>query len=111
MVVVNWAPSVVETFKPPSIVDKPIGLEEKYFEGHVERVTSFRDRHKNSDSGEVQRSLLSAVLGSLDNNYVGTYWNYYGYSAYTKGYSNPETIRLAYMYAQLLSSSTESNVI
>jgi hypothetical protein len=96
---VNWDPSIVEKFKKPKVVDKPRGLEEKYFEEHVERVTSFHHRHAYSGPDKAQESLLSAMLRSLENANVGTYNRYHAYAAYAKGYSDPETIRLAYMYA------------
>ena|SRR5487761_1178385 len=101
-VMVNWDASVVEKFKKPKVVDKPHGLEEIYFEAHVEHVTSFHHRHAGSSPDEVQGQLLSAMLRSLENANVGTYNKYHAYAAYTKGYSDPETIRLAYMYAQYL---------
>lgn len=99
---VNWAPSIVEKFKPPMVIDKPDDFEKKYFEGHVERVTSFFQRHHDESStpDEVQKSFLSAVLNSLSNDNIGTYWNYFAYAVYTMGHSHPETIRLAHMYAQ-----------
>ena len=99
---VNWAPSIVEKFKPPTVIDKPDDFEKKYFEGHVERVTSFFQRHHDESStpDEVQKSFLSAVLNSLRNDNKGTYWNYFAYAVYTMGHSHPETIRLAHMYAQ-----------
>jgi hypothetical protein len=112
-VMVNWAPSMIEMFKPSDVVDKPDGLEERYFEAHVERVTSFQLRHEKSTPEEVQRSLLSAMLGSLDNDYVGKYWNFFAYAAYTKGYTDPETVRLSYMCAQheFPSKPIESNCL
>jgi hypothetical protein len=102
---VNWEPSIVEQFKQPKVVDKPHDLEDTYFEEHVERVDSFHEHHHDAGSspGEVQSSLLSAMLRSLDDANVGMYNKYHAYAAYTKGYSHAETIRLAYMYAQHLS--------
>lgn len=97
MVMVNWEPSVVERFKKPNVVDKPDGLERKYFEEHVEHVNSFFVRHQHSKPNEFQKSFLMALLRSLDNEYVSKYSNFHNYATYTKGYSDPETIRLAYM--------------
>jgi RNA-dependent RNA polymerase len=94
---VNWSPSVVEKFKQPNVVDKPDGLEGRYFEAHVEQVKSFCVRHQHSNPDELQRSFLTALLRSLDNEHVGKYSGYHSYATYTKGYSDPETIRLAYM--------------
>ncbi len=97
---VNWAPPVVEKFKPPNVVDKPDGLESENFEGHIEHVGSFYDRHRHSNPDDVQRSFLVALLRSLENEHVGQYSNYHDYAAYKKGYSDPETIRLAFMWVQ-----------
>jgi hypothetical protein len=97
-VMINWTPSVVEQFNQPNVVDKPDGLESKNFEGHIEHVSSFYTHHQNSTPDNVQRSFLTALLRSLDDDHVGQYNNYYWYAAYTKGYSHPETIRLAYMW-------------
>jgi RNA-dependent RNA polymerase len=94
---VNWTPSVVEKFNQPKVVDKPDGLERKNFEDHIELVSSFHTHHRNSTPEKVQSTFLTALLRSLDNEHVGQYSNYHGYAAYTKGYSHPETIRLAYM--------------
>jgi len=97
---VNWARPVVEKFKQPEVVDKPDDLEKDFFEGHVERVTSFCQRHESSTPDEVQKSFLLAVLNSLSNDNIGTYWKFFAYAVYTMGYSHPETIRLSHMYAQ-----------
>ena len=94
---VNWAPSVVEQFNQPNVVDKPDGLESKNFEAHIELVSSFYTHHQSSTPANVQKSFVTAFLRSLDDGHVGQYSNYHRYAAYTKGYSHPETIRLAYM--------------
>jgi hypothetical protein len=94
---VTWAPSVVEKFNQPNVVDKPDGLESENFEAHIEQVGSFFKDNLNSIPGDVQELFLTALLRSLENGYVGQYSHYHGEAAYTKGYSHPETIRLAYM--------------
>jgi RNA-dependent RNA polymerase len=94
---VNWTPSVVEKFNQPNVVDKPDGLESKNFEEHIEHLNSFFADHRNSAPGKVQKSFLNALLRSLDNEHVGQYSYYHDHATYTKGYSHPETIRLAYM--------------
>lgn len=94
---VNWTPSVVEQFNQPDVVDKPYGLEDNNFEKHIEHVSSFYTRHRHSTPDKVQSSFLTASLRSLDDDHVGQYSNYHWEMAYKKGYSHPETIRLAYM--------------
>jgi hypothetical protein len=96
-VMVNWEPSVVENFKPPNFVDKPDGLESKYFERHIEHVKSFCVLHQHTELEKVQSLFLTALLRGLNNEHVGKYSTYHSYATYTKGYSDPETIRLAYM--------------
>ncbi|KAI0005558.1 RNA dependent RNA polymerase-domain-containing protein [Russula compacta] len=105
-VMVNWAPSVVEKFKPSKVVEKPDGFEKKYFVEHVERVQNFCDfhRHSNSDKTQIQKSLLLVMLRGLDEAYVGNYSKFHSYAVYTKGYSDKETIRLAYMFTTCLDS-------
>ena len=94
---VNWTPSVVEKFNQPKVVDKPDSLESENFEEHIEHVSSFYAHHQNSTPEKIQSSFLGALLRSLENEHVGQYSSYHGFAAYTKGYSHPETIRLAYM--------------
>jgi hypothetical protein len=96
-VMVNWAASVVERFIQPNVVDKPDGLERVYFEEHVDHVKSFLVRHQLSKFAEGQESFLKALLRSLDDEHVGKYSIFHSNAMYTKGYSHPETIRLAYM--------------
>jgi RNA-dependent RNA polymerase len=110
-VMVNWAPSVVEKFKQPDVVDKPDGLEEKNFEDHIELVSSFHTHHANSTPEKVQTSFLTALLRSLDNQYVGKYSNFHSYALYKLGYSHPDTIRLAYMWVQFPSRPAEPDVL
>jgi hypothetical protein len=95
---------VVEKFIPPNVVDKPDDLERKYFEAHVEQVKSFCVRHQHSNPDEVQKSFLAALLRSLGNEHVGKYSRFHSYATYKKGYSDPETIRLAYMFTTCLDS-------
>ena len=94
---VNWTPSVVEQFNQPNVVDKPDDLEGNNFEKHIEHVSSFYTRNQNSTPDKIQKSFLTASLRSLEDDHVGQYSTYHWYAAYTKGYSHPETIRLAYM--------------
>jgi RNA-dependent RNA polymerase len=99
--IVNWAPSIVDQFQPPRVVDKPDGLEEQNFEKDVESVTSFHSRLACSTRGEAHKLFLRAILRSLDDDNIAKYSAFHKCAAYSKGYSHPETIRLAYMWAQL----------
>jgi hypothetical protein len=101
----------VEQFKPPDFVDKPDDLEKKYFEEHVEHVSSFHAHHQTSSPRVIQKSFVLAMLYSLHDGYFGKYSNFHSYANYTKGYSDPETIRLAYMWVQFPSRWRESDVL
>ncbi|KAI0249507.1 RNA dependent RNA polymerase-domain-containing protein [Lactifluus subvellereus] len=102
--IVNWEPSIVEQFVPPQVVDKPGDLEEQYFEEHVESVTSFHSHLARSIPDKAHKLFLRAVLRSLEDGNVGKYSRFHAYAAYTKGYSHPDTIRLAYMFTTCLDS-------
>lgn len=101
-VMVNWAPSIVEQYRNSKIVDKPDGFEERNFKGTVEKVKSFVDR-LSEPTGD-HRFFLEAMLHGLGNSKVGKYSRYHEYATYTKGYSDPETVRLAYMFNTCLDS-------
>src|SRR5712672_216853 len=104
---VNWAPSVVEKFKQPNVVDKPNGFEKDNFQAHVELVKEFLHRHEHLPPDQMQASFLKAVLRGLGDDYVGKYSCFHSYAAYKKGYSDPETIRLAYMCVRVPSFSAD----
>jgi hypothetical protein len=95
--IINWEPSIVEQFVPPQVVDKPGRLEEQCFEEHVESVTSFHNHLARSTPDEAHKLVLRAVLRSLEDGKVGMYSKFHTNAVYTKGYSHPDTIRLAYM--------------
>ncbi|KAI9513086.1 RNA dependent RNA polymerase-domain-containing protein [Russula earlei] len=103
-VMVNWSPSVLEAFKQPNLVDKPDGFEKTYFEDNVELVNTFSQRVREERPADIQKSFLSAVLRGLENDYVGRYSSFHSNAVYTKGYSDPATIRLAYMFTTCLDS-------
>jgi RNA-dependent RNA polymerase len=91
---VNWAPSIVDQYNNPEMVNKPDGFEQSNFKGTVDKVKYFVDRLPLRDG---HKSFFEAMLHGLGNSKLGMYSQYHGYATYTKGYSHPETIRLAYM--------------
>lgn len=105
-VMVNWAPSIVEQYTNTEFIDKPDDFEKRNFEGTVERVKSFVDRLRLSQttSHDDHKFFLEAMLQGLGNSKVGMYSKYHDFATYTKGYSDPETIRLAYMFTTCLDS-------
>ncbi len=92
---VNWAPSIVGPYQNSDIVNKPDGFEERNFKGTVEKVKSFVDR-LSQPTGD-HKFFLEAMLQGLGDSKIGMYSKYHGIATYTKGYSDPETVRLAYM--------------
>jgi RNA-dependent RNA polymerase len=94
---VNWAPSIVEQYKNSEIVKKPDGFEERNLKGTVEKVKSFEDRLSQPTPNGDHKFFMEAMLQGLGNSKLGRYSRYHEYATYTKGYSHPETVRLAYM--------------
>jgi RNA-dependent RNA polymerase len=93
---VNWAPSLVEQYKTPGFVDKPDDFE-RNFKGTVEKVTSFIDRLSQPTPHGDHNFFFEAMLQGLGNSQLGMYSRYHEIATYMKGYSDPETVRLAYM--------------
>lgn len=94
---VNWAPSLVEQYKNSEFVNKPDRFEERNFKGTVEKVTSFVDRLSQRTPHGDHKFFFEAMLQGLGNSKLGMYSKYHEIATYTKGYSDPETVRLAYM--------------
>jgi len=101
---VNWAPSIVEQYKNLEIVNKPDGFEQSNFMGTVKKVTSFVDRLSQPTLQEDHKFFFEAMLQGIGNSKLGKYSRYHGFATYTKGYSHPETVRLAYMFTTCLDS-------
>ena len=94
---VNWAPSIVEQYKNSEIVIKPDGFEERNLKGTVETVKSFVDRLSQPTLHGDHKFFFEAMLQGLGNSKLGMYSRFHEIATYMKGYSDPETVRLAYM--------------
>ena len=96
VVMVTWEPALVEPFCNHEFVPEPDGLKERYFDRKVESVQDFG--HRVSNLPDRANELLQVLLGGLGNPMVGKYSNFHDNAVYSKGYMDPETVRLAYMY-------------
>lgn len=108
-----WDPGLVSNFRPAArhFADEPPGLS-ACFKQQNETVNSFIARTPSSLPEveiihEMQHFLLAHIRN--DGKFIGIYNDFYIRAMYLKGYADPETKRLAYMYAvslSLLFSST-----
>ncbi|KAF8273854.1 RNA dependent RNA polymerase-domain-containing protein [Lactarius quietus] len=103
-VMINWAPSIVGQYNNPDLVDKPDGFEERNFKATVEKVTSFVDRLSQPTLHGDHKFFFKAMVQGLGNSKLGKYSKYHEFSTYKNGYSDPETVRLAYMFTTCLDS-------
>lgn len=67
------------------------------FQPEIEKVTAFCDRVCNMDDASHAYELSKKLLSGLSDSKVGMYSRFHENVVYSKGYSHPEAIRLAYM--------------
>ncbi|KAI0307660.1 RNA dependent RNA polymerase-domain-containing protein [Multifurca ochricompacta] len=103
-VMVNWNPSIVEQFQQPKVVDMPGGFQMNNFEEHVESVKSFCDRLSHSAPDKAPELFSREILNSSADSKVGKYSRFHQFAVYTMGYSDSNTVRLAYMFMTCLDS-------
>jgi len=94
----------VEPFRNAELhfADEPANLRKEYFLPVVETVADFELRTAKLVPGSPAyiHSLQDHLLGNVfSNSAVGRYSQMHEAACYEKGYSDPDTIRLAYMYA------------
>ncbi|KAF8079235.1 RNA dependent RNA polymerase-domain-containing protein [Lyophyllum atratum] len=97
--------SIVDPFQSKPLSSMPPNLLQEYFEGHPERVKQFADRVASMSPHEAQKSFQEILLLNLSDSKVGLYSNFQDFAVWKYGYTNKESIRLAYMFNILLDSS------
>ena len=96
---------IVSAFKSPPSTPPPDGFLREYFEKDVETVLDFCNQHKGKSEDQLAVEIRTILLSGLSNTRVGTYSRFHDNATYHLGYDHPATIRLAYMYENLLSLS------
>ncbi|KAG1767262.1 RNA dependent RNA polymerase-domain-containing protein [Suillus occidentalis] len=99
-----WQPSIVSHFKNADLkyANPPDNLSENFHKNTL-RVDDFLEQHQGSKFDDLIPRLQSFLLGGLrDISSVGKYSNLHDVAVYTIGYAHSETIRLAYMFCNIL---------
>ncbi|KAG1795927.1 RNA dependent RNA polymerase-domain-containing protein [Suillus plorans] len=99
-----WQPSIVSHFKNADLKysHPPDNLSENFHKNTL-RVDDFLEQHQGCKFDDVIPRLQSFLLGGLrDISSVGKYSNLHDVTVYTLGYAHNETIRLAYMFCNIL---------
>ncbi|KAI0042274.1 hypothetical protein FA95DRAFT_1564481 [Auriscalpium vulgare] len=105
-VMVTWAAPIVDNFKEDErVMDKPDGFDDENFESEVEQVVDFHDRLSALPKTQAHAEFLKVLLQGLGNGTVGMYSGFHDRAVYAFGYSDPETVRLAYMFTTCLDAS------
>jgi hypothetical protein len=99
---ITWTSEIVSAFKPPPSSPPPDGFLKEYFEGDVETVLDFYNQHQGKSEDQLAVEARTILLSGLSNTRVGTYSRFHNNATYHLGYDHPVTIRLAYMYENLL---------
>ncbi|KAG1757697.1 RNA dependent RNA polymerase-domain-containing protein [Suillus lakei] len=99
-----WQPSIVSHFNNADLKysHPPDNLSENFHKNTL-RVDEFLEQHQGSKLVDLIPRLQSFLLGGLrDISSVGKYSNLHDVAVYTLGYAHNETIRLAYMFCNIL---------
>ncbi|KAG2369444.1 RNA dependent RNA polymerase-domain-containing protein [Suillus spraguei] len=99
-----WQPSIVSHFNNADLKysHPPDNLFENFHKNTL-RVDDFLEQHQGSNLDDLIPQLQSFLLGGLrDISSVGKYSNLHDVAVYTLGYAHKETIRLAYMFCNIL---------
>ncbi|KLO20599.1 hypothetical protein SCHPADRAFT_816328 [Schizopora paradoxa] len=96
--------SIVDTFKNAKTVREPNDLRDN-FQPEIEKVSAFCDRISNMDDATQAYELGKKLLAGLSDSKVGMYSRFHENVVYSRGYSDPEAIRLAYMFTTCLDAT------
>ncbi|THH27948.1 hypothetical protein EUX98_g6245 [Antrodiella citrinella] len=102
-----WAPNLVNGFveADPALANKPPGLD-TYLIKPLETVAEFQERVSALEEGSQISQLQRYLLSSLTNpEVVGRINKFWENAVYTLSYSDPETIKLAYLFCEALDGS------
>ncbi|KAG2056931.1 hypothetical protein BDR06DRAFT_980975 [Suillus hirtellus] len=99
-----WQPSIVSHFQNADLkYSHPPDNFPENFHKNTLRVDDFLEQHQGCKFDDVIPRLQSFLLGGLrDISSVGKYSNLHDVAVYTLGYAHNETIRLAYMFCNIL---------
>ncbi|KAG0708740.1 RNA dependent RNA polymerase-domain-containing protein [Suillus ampliporus] len=100
-----WQPSIVSHFNNADLRYSypPVNFLEKNFHKNTLRVDEFLEQHQGMKIDDFIPHLQSFLLGGLrDISSVGRYSNLHDLAVYTLGYGHDDTIRLAYMFCNIL---------
>jgi hypothetical protein len=94
----TWKPEIVSAFRQPRLNPVPEGFLLENFDKQIEFVDSFSAKVSAMGESEAEREMHRVFVDSLlHETQTGIYSNFHSASLYEKGYSHPETVRLAHM--------------
>ncbi|KAJ6489328.1 RNA dependent RNA polymerase-domain-containing protein, partial [Mycena vitilis] len=108
-----WYPELVHPFTnaPLQFSVEPPSVAECLF-SESETVGQFLDRTKECAQQERVEGLQDYLVGSVcDDSVVGCYSNWHLNALYSRGYDDPETIRLAYIFSKVLDGTKNGTKI
>lgn len=97
-----WQEALVSEFNnaPDCYADEPPEISD-CFEREIEQVSSFLERTRSLSYVEQIHEMQHYLLGAIRiRSVVGQYSNCHEVATYSRGYDDPETRRLAFMYVR-----------
>ncbi|RXW18376.1 hypothetical protein EST38_g7477 [Candolleomyces aberdarensis] len=96
---------LVEHFQSKPLTEQPGNLIENNFERDIISVVDFCSGAVEKSSTDAQKSYQDVLLNNLASPQKGIYSGFHDAAVATRGYDHLETIRLAYVFNQLLDAS------
>lgn len=94
----TWKQEIVSAFKQPELCPVPKEFLAENFDKQIEFVDSFKTKISTMEESAAEREMHRVFVDSLVNEAkTGIYSNFHNASLYERGYSHPETLRLAHM--------------
>ncbi|KAF9244585.1 RNA dependent RNA polymerase-domain-containing protein [Melanogaster broomeanus] len=98
-----WQPEIVNGFKsPPLHYSVPPATLMENFKKDITSAAAFLERYSGGLQAAIPDLQAFLLAGLQDTTQVGKYSNFHDVAIYTRGYSHPDTIRLAYMFCTIL---------
>ncbi|KAH7915886.1 RNA dependent RNA polymerase-domain-containing protein [Hygrophoropsis aurantiaca] len=109
-----WDPTIVKPFTNANLRyshPPPNFIADNFVQNSL-RAKTFWDDHKHTAPECIIAGMQPFLLSGLrDTSLVGRYSNFHDLAMYLKGYSDPETIRLAYMFCHVLDAPKTGLVV
>ena len=94
----TWKPEIVSAFQQPHLTPEPQDFLSENFDKQIKHVDAFSTKISSMEESKAEQEMRDVFVESLVyESKTGIYSNLHNVSLYERGYTHPETVRLAFM--------------